>query len=252
MFEYAPAPESRSIVDITPSYGLFIDGEFVRRPPAAPSRPSTRPPRRCSPRSPRPAPRTSTAPSPPPARPSAPGRRCPARERAKYLFRIARIIQERSRELAVLESLDNGKPIKESRDVDLPLVAAHFFYYAGWADKLQLRRLRPDPRPLGVAAPGHPVELPAADAGLEDRAGAGRGQHGGAQAGRDHAADRAASSPRSASRPTCRPAWSTSSPAPARPAGPWSSTPTSTRSPSPAPPRSAGRSPGPSPAPARS
>ena len=74
------------------------------------------------------------------------GGRCPGRDRAKYLFRIARIIQERSRELAVLESLDNGKPIRESRDVDLPLVAAHFFYYAGWADKLGLRRLRPATR----------------------------------------------------------------------------------------------------------
>ena len=61
----------------------------------------------------------------------------PGSERAKYLYRIARIIQERGRELAVLESLDNGKPIKESRDVDVPIVAAHFFYYAGWADKLE-------------------------------------------------------------------------------------------------------------------
>ena len=95
-------------------------------------------------------------------------------ERAKYLFRIARIIQERARELAVLESLDNGKPIRESRDVDVPLVAAHFFYYAGWADKLAYAGFGPDPRPLGVAGAGHPVELPAADAGLEDRAGAGR------------------------------------------------------------------------------
>ena len=66
--------------------------------------------------------------------------RMSGRERGKYLFRIARIVQERSRELAVLESLDNGKPIKESRDVDLPLVAAHFFHYAGWADKLVVRR----------------------------------------------------------------------------------------------------------------
>ena len=63
--------------------------------------------------------------------------RMPGRERAKYLYRIARIIQERGRELAVLESIDNGKPIKESRDVDVPIVAAHFFYYAGWADKLE-------------------------------------------------------------------------------------------------------------------
>ena len=116
----------------------------------------------------------------------------PRPERAKYLFRIARILQERAREFAVLESLDGGKPIKESRDVDLPLAAAHFFYYAGWADKLEYafpnraaaaaRRRRPD----------HPVELPAADAGVEDRARARLRQHGRAQAGRDDAADRAA------------------------------------------------------------
>ena len=92
----------------------------------------------------------------------------------------------------MLESLDNGKPIRESRDVDVPLVAAHFFYYAGWADKLQYAGFGADPTPARRGRPGHPVELPAADAGLEDRAGAGLRQHGGAQAGRDHAADRAA------------------------------------------------------------
>jgi aldehyde dehydrogenase (NAD+) len=84
----------------------------------------------------------------------------PARERGKYLFRIARIIQERARELAVLESLDNGKPIRESRDVDIPLVAAHFFYYAGWADKLSYAGLGPDPRPLGVAGQVIPWNFP--------------------------------------------------------------------------------------------
>src|SRR5207248_2682241 len=72
-------------------------------------------------------------------------------DRAKYLFRIARILQERSRELAVAESLDGGKPIKESRDVDLPLAAAHFFYHAGWADKLEYAFPNRRPRPLGVA-----------------------------------------------------------------------------------------------------
>ena len=107
----------------------------------------TRPPRRCWPRSRRPARPTSTPPSPPPGGPRPLGRGCPARERAKYLYRIARIIQERSRELAVLESIDNGKPIKETRDVDLPLVAAHFFYYAGWADKLDYAGFGPDPQP---------------------------------------------------------------------------------------------------------
>src|SRR5262249_3742036 len=71
---------------------------------------------------------------------------------------LARLIQERSRELAVLESIDNGKPIRESRDVDLPLVAAHFFYYAGWADKLRFAKA--DPRPLGVAAQVIPWDFP--------------------------------------------------------------------------------------------
>ena len=75
----------------------------------------------------------------------------PGKERAKYLFRIARLIQERARELAVVETLDNGKPIRESRDVDIPLAAAHFFYYAGWADKLDHAGYGPNPQPLGVA-----------------------------------------------------------------------------------------------------
>jgi aldehyde dehydrogenase (NAD+) len=82
------------------------------------------------------------------------------RERAKYLYRVARLIQERSRELAVLESLDNGKPIRESRDVDVPLAAAHFFYHAGWADKLGYAGLGPSPRPLGVAGQVIPWNFP--------------------------------------------------------------------------------------------
>nr|MBA3272378.1 aldehyde dehydrogenase family protein [Chthoniobacterales bacterium] len=84
----------------------------------------------------------------------------PGRERGKYLYRIARLIQEKSRELAVLESMDGGKTIKESRDVDLPLVAAHFFYYAGWADKLQYAFPGRNPRPLGVAAQIIPWNFP--------------------------------------------------------------------------------------------
>ncbi|HEX3780393.1 MAG TPA: aldehyde dehydrogenase family protein, partial [Pseudonocardiaceae bacterium] len=86
--------------------------------------------------------------------------RIPGREKAKYLFRIARAIQERGRELAVLESLDNGKPIKESRDVDIPTAAAHFFYYAGWADKLDYAGFGPAPRPLGVAGQIIPWNFP--------------------------------------------------------------------------------------------
>ena len=88
------------------------------------------------------------------------GARCPGRERGKYLFRIARAIQERGRELAVLESLDNGKPIRESRDVDVPTAAAHFFYYAGWADKLGYAGFGPDPRPIGVAGQVIPWNFP--------------------------------------------------------------------------------------------
>ncbi|HYG93667.1 MAG TPA: aldehyde dehydrogenase family protein, partial [Nocardioides sp.] len=86
--------------------------------------------------------------------------RLPGRERAKYLYRIARILQERSREFAVVESMNSGKPIKESRDVDVPLAAAHFFYYAGWADKLEHAGLGPNPQPLGVAAQVIPWNFP--------------------------------------------------------------------------------------------
>jgi aldehyde dehydrogenase (NAD+) len=84
----------------------------------------------------------------------------PGAERAKYLYRLARVIQERSREMAVLETLDNGKPIKESRDVDVPLAAAHFFYYAGWADKLAYAGLGSDSQPLGVAGQIIPWNFP--------------------------------------------------------------------------------------------
>jgi acyl-CoA reductase-like NAD-dependent aldehyde dehydrogenase len=82
------------------------------------------------------------------------------KERAKYLFRIARILQERSREFAVLESMDSGKPIKESRDVDVPLAAAHFFYHAGWADKLDYAGLGTNPRPHGVVGQVIPWNFP--------------------------------------------------------------------------------------------
>src|SRR5918911_5519866 len=149
MFDYAPAPESRSIVEIAPSYGLFIDGEFT---------PGKDVFKTVNPASEEVLAEVAMAGPEDVDRAVAAGRRAfepwsalPGAERAKYLFRIARIIQERSRELAVLESLDNGKPIKESRDVDLPLVAAHFFYYAGWADKLDHAGFGAAPRPLGVA-----------------------------------------------------------------------------------------------------
>jgi aldehyde dehydrogenase (NAD+) len=82
------------------------------------------------------------------------------KERGKYLYRIARIMQERAREFAVLETLDNGKPIRESRDTDIPLAAAHFFYHAGWADKLEYAGLGTSPKPLGVAGQIIPWNFP--------------------------------------------------------------------------------------------
>ncbi|GLY73766.1 aldehyde dehydrogenase family protein [Actinoallomurus iriomotensis] len=157
MFEYAPAPESRDIVDIKPAYGLFIDGAFTD---------ANNHFKTVNPASEEVLAEISEADSADVDRAVAAARKAyenvwsklPAAERAKYLFRIARIIQERSRELAVLESIDNGKPIRESRDVDLPLVAAHFFYYAGWADKLEYAVA--DPRPLGVAGQVIPWNFP--------------------------------------------------------------------------------------------
>ena len=87
-------------------------------------------------------------------------RKLPASERAKYIFRIARLIQEQSRALAVVETMNGGKPIKESRDVDIPLAAAHFFYYAGWADKLEYAFPNRSVRPLGVAGQIIPWNFP--------------------------------------------------------------------------------------------
>ena len=97
----------------------------------------------------------------------------------------------------MLESLDNGKPIRESRDIDMPLVARHFYHHAGWAQLME--RELPGRDAGGRRRPDHPVELPAADAGVEDRARAGDGKHGGAQARRVHLAHRAAASPSCAS-----------------------------------------------------
>jgi aldehyde dehydrogenase (NAD+) len=160
-WEYAPAPESRDVVRLQSRYGLFVGGKEV-------------------------APRSGewfTTIDPATEEPLAEVARAgledvdaavgvarrafrrdwgtlPGRERAKYLFRIARILQERSREFAVLETLDGGKPIKESRDVDVPLAAAHFWYYAGWADKLEYAFPGRHPRPLGVAAQIIPWNFP--------------------------------------------------------------------------------------------
>lgn len=158
-FEYAPAPESRSIVDIKPSYGLFIDGDFVDG--HGHSFKTVNPATEETLAEIAEADEADVDRAVRAARKAFKGwSRMPGRERAKYLYRIARIIQERSRELAVLESIDNGKPIKESRDVDVPIVAAHFFYHAGWADKLEYAGLGPDPQPIGVAAQVIPWNFP--------------------------------------------------------------------------------------------
>jgi len=160
-FEYAPAPESAALVDIKSHYGLFINGKFV-----APK-----------------GGKTFTTVNPATEEVLAKiayaeladvnlavtaarnaftktWSKMPASERGKYLFRIARILQERSREFAVLETLDNGKPIRETRDTDIPLAAAHFFYHAGWADKLSYAGVGSNPKPYGVAAQIIPWNFP--------------------------------------------------------------------------------------------
>ena len=160
-FEYAPAPESAALVDIKSEYGLFINGKFV-----APK-----------------SGKTFTTINPATEEVLAKvayaeladvnlavtaarnaftktWSKLPAAERGKYLFRIARILQERSREFAVLETLDNGKPIRETRDTDIPLAAAHFFYHAGWADKLSYAGHGSNPKPYGVAAQIIPWNFP--------------------------------------------------------------------------------------------
>ncbi|NUU22367.1 MAG: aldehyde dehydrogenase family protein [Streptomycetaceae bacterium] len=168
-FGYAPAPESRSAADIASSYGLFIDGRFAEAADGATLKtvnPATEEVLSevavggeadvdRAVKAARKAFRTWSA--------------LPGAERAKYLFRIARLVQEHARELSVLETLDNGKPIRESRDVDIPLVAAHFFHYAGWADKLEYagfwrsrtnQHSGPNPKPHGVAGQVIPWNFP--------------------------------------------------------------------------------------------
>jgi aldehyde dehydrogenase (NAD+) len=158
-FEYAPAPESRSVVTIRDSYGLFIDGDFAGGKETFKTiNPATEEVlTEVTQAGPAEVDRAVLA-----AR-TAQDRvwsKIPALERGKYIFRIARIMQERGRELAVLETLDNGKPIRESRDVDIPLAAQHFFYHAGWADKLSYAGYGSDPKPLGVAGQVIPWNFP--------------------------------------------------------------------------------------------
>ncbi len=160
-WQYAPAPQERDIVTIAPTYGLFIGGEFV---PAADGRTFTT----VNPATEEPLAEIALAGEADVDRAVRAAREAydnvwgpmPGAQRAKYLYRIARLIAERAREFAVLESIDNGKPIKESRDVDVPLASAHFFYHAGWADKLEYAGLGPSPRPVGVAGQIIPWNFP--------------------------------------------------------------------------------------------
>jgi aldehyde dehydrogenase (NAD+) len=159
-WDYAPAPESADHVRLRDSYGLFIGGAFVD-PGDGHRVPSI------NPATEEPVAEVAFAGAADVARAVEAARaaqptwaRLPGRERAKYLFRIARLIQERARELAVVESLDGGKPIRESRDVDVPLAAAHFFHYAGWADKLKYGLAGRDASPYGVVGQIVPWNFP--------------------------------------------------------------------------------------------
>jgi aldehyde dehydrogenase (NAD+) len=159
-WNYAPAPES-VVVKPQARYELFIGGKF-QKPKSGDYFPSINPATE--------QPLAEIARGGPSDVESAVAsarraydrvwKRMPARERGKYLFRIARLIQEKSRELAVLETLDGGKPIKESRDFDLPQVAAHFFYHAGWADKLAYAFPGRTPAPVGVCGQIIPWNFP--------------------------------------------------------------------------------------------
>src|SRR5262245_38390082 len=161
LWEYAPAPESRDVVTIKSRYGLFVGGKEIA--PKSGQWFTT-----IDPATEEPLAEIARAGVEDVNNAVSVARRAfkrewgelPGRERAKYLFRIARILQERSREFAVLETLNNGKPIKETRDVDVPLVAAHFWYYAGWADKLEYAFPGRSPKPLGVAAQVIPWNFP--------------------------------------------------------------------------------------------
>ena len=160
-WEYAPAPESREFVSISDRYGLFIGGKFVE---ALSGRyfdtidPSNE--EKLAKVAEAGAEDVEAAVAAARDAFDSDWRAMRGRDRAKFLYRIARFLQERSREFAVLESLDGGKPIKESRDVDLPLAAAHFFYYAGWADKLDYAFPHRLAKPLGVAGQVIPWNFP--------------------------------------------------------------------------------------------
>jgi aldehyde dehydrogenase (NAD+) len=159
VWDYAPAPETVKVT-IADRYGLFINGRFVE-PEGGARFPTINPANEAvlsqiASGSPADVDRAVAA-----ARAALPAwAGLPAKERGKFLYRLARRVQERARELAVLETMDGGKPIRESRDVDIPLVAQHFFYHAGWADKLEYAFAGRRPRPVGVCAQVIPWNFP--------------------------------------------------------------------------------------------
>jgi aldehyde dehydrogenase (NAD+) len=160
VWDYAPAPESADHLRLRERYGLFIDDEF--RDPAEGRYVAT-----INPATEEPIAEVAWAGPADVANAVERARSAQAKwaalpglERAKYLFRIARLIQERARELAVAETLDGGKPLRESRDVDIPLAAAHFFYYAGWADKLRYGVAGREVAPLGLVGQIVPWNFP--------------------------------------------------------------------------------------------
>lgn len=160
-FEYSPAPESTAIVDISAQYGLFINGKFVDAK-------GSKTFNTINPATEKVLSKIAHAQASDVDKAVAAARtaytkvwsKIAPQERGKYLFRIARIMQERAREFAVLETMDNGKPIRETRDIDIPLAAAHFFYHAGWADKLKYAGAGDNPRPHGVVGQIIPWNFP--------------------------------------------------------------------------------------------
>ena len=222
-WEYAPAPESRDIVTLKRAL------RAVHRRSRGPGDRTARPSRAIDPATEEPLAEVARATAGRhrqgrPRRSPRPANRVwaplPGSERAKYLYRIARILQERTREFAVLESMDSGKPIKESRDVDVPLAAAHFWYYAGWADKLDYAFPGRTPRPLGVAAQIIPWNFPLLMLAWKIAPALAAGNTVVLKPASTTPLT-ACSSPTSAARRTCRRASSTSSPGPARSGWSW-------------------------------
>ena len=160
-FEYSPAPESTAMVDISAQYGLFINGKFVAAK-------GSKTFNTINPATEKVLSKIAYAQASDVDKAVAAARtaytkvwsKMAPQERGKYLFRIARIMQERAREFAVLETMDNGKPIRETRDIDIPLAAANFFYHAGWADKLKYAGAGDNPRPHGVVGQIIPWNFP--------------------------------------------------------------------------------------------